>query len=129
MICPRHIVLAIFDLYGYTLLKNNSWKIGMDKKKKFNIQMTERVITEHQSKWPCQIKDCKNLPMKMRKYDGSSGLNCQEHSICGNCDLYTNGWTCNICEPCDERMEKARKAEKEADKKLKGSLAKLSKLQ
>lgn len=87
--------------------------------------MDRRVVTEHPGA-RCQQKDCQNLVMEIRKYGGGDyGLNCQEHSICGNCLCLTDGWTCIMCEPCDERVEKLRKEDKEATKRLKESFAKL----
>lgn len=71
------------------------------------------------------MKDCQNLVMEIRKYGGGDcGLNCQNPSRCGNCLGLSGGWTCIICEPCDGRVEKARKEEKEADKRLKRIICK-----
>jgi hypothetical protein len=67
---------------------------------------------ENKETWLCQVEDCKNFTMTIRKYPGDYGLYCQKHSTCRNCLGSTNGWTCNICERCDKKLKEIRKQNK-----------------
>ena len=65
--------------------------------------MDEQKICDKHPGAKCQQKYCQNLVMEIHKYGGGDyGLNCQQHSICRNCLGSTNGWTCIICECCDD---------------------------